>query len=95
VAKRGVGSFSMIDTDSVVSGRRLVRQIQKQSHDGVFVDMPIGRYRVYYAEVVGDSIQIRTTCKRTFLLQPDELPLAIDGVKKSALITITRKGKRK
>lgn len=94
VAKRGVGSFSMIDTDSALYGRRLVRQIQKHSHDGVFVDTPIGRYRVYYAEFVGDNIQIRTACKRAFLLQPNEWPmsLAIDGVKKSALIAIYRKG---
>jgi hypothetical protein len=36
----------MIDTDSVVYSRRLVRQIQKQSHDRAFVDTSIGLYRV-------------------------------------------------
>ena len=43
----------MIDTDSVVYSRRLVRQIQKQSHDRAFVDTSIGLYPVYHAKLVG------------------------------------------
>jgi hypothetical protein len=65
-------SAFMIDTDSVLYGRRLVREIRKQSHNRVFVDSPIGRYQVYYAEFTGDSIQLRTMCKWTLHLEPNE-----------------------
>jgi hypothetical protein len=64
-------SVLMIDTDSALYGRRLVREIRKNSKTGVYL-RTIGSYRVYYAEFTGHSIQIRTTCKRGFQLAPDE-----------------------
>jgi len=65
----------MIDTDSALYGRRLVHEIRKHSHKGVYFHT-IGRYRVYYAEFTGHSIEIRTMCKRTFHVEPDEWPNA-------------------
>jgi hypothetical protein len=64
-------SVFMIDTDSALYGRRLVREIRKQSHTGVYL-RTIGKYRVCYAEFTGHSIQIRTVCDRSFQLDPDE-----------------------
>jgi len=65
-------SVFLIDRDHVRYGRRLVREIRKQSHQGIFVKTSIGRYQVYYAEFTGDSIRVRTMCKRTLYLEPDE-----------------------
>ena len=64
-------SLCMIETDSALYGRRLVREIRKHSHSGVYL-RAIGSYRVYYAEFTGQSIQIRTMCKRSFQIDPDE-----------------------
>jgi hypothetical protein len=64
-------SFVMIDTDSELYGRRLVREIRKHSQTGVYL-RTIGSYRVYHAEFTGHSIQIRTMCDRSFQLDPNE-----------------------